>query len=280
MIPPSDHERTETEARLLRTARSYRAPDHIRRSTLEAVNAALATGAGAAATKGAFGPVRQMLSSPKLALGVLVLGVGFAAVFPLQTRQTGEVREPSEASEASQASQRAHLEPPALESAVATPSATPAPVAAAPSVPTVPVADTPPAPAMPRPAEPTRRTTPTREETRARVAEPAEGAAGSPAAAVERAPTDSLLAEIAALDRVRRALKQKDAIAALDALDAHRRRFPSGALHPEATALRVEALLARGDEAKARALAETFLAEHATSPLAPRVRALIGATKD
>lgn len=73
------------------------------------------------------------------------------------------------------------------------------------------------------------------------------------------------------------ALRAKDARAALDLLDRYDRDFPRGALAPEATVARIEALVAAGDLATARALAETFLAAHADSPLAHRVRRSVGA---
>jgi hypothetical protein len=60
-------------------------------------------------------------------------------------------------------------------------------------------------------------------------------------------PASSALAdEIAALDGAREALASGDAPRALRALDAHDRAFPRGALSPEATVLRIEALARRG----------------------------------
>jgi hypothetical protein len=46
-------------------------------------------------------------------------------------------------------------------------------------------------------------------------------------------------------------------------------------LTPEADVVRIEALLALGDMPAARARADRFLASHATSPLAARVRELV-----
>jgi hypothetical protein len=82
--------------------------------------------------------------------------------------------------------------------------------------------------------------------------------------------------EIASIDAARKALRAGDApgaIAELDRYDAKLGR--SGSLVPEATVLRIEALLARGDKPRATALANAFLAAHPKSPLAARVRALI-----
>ena len=85
----------------------------------------------------------------------------------------------------------------------------------------------------------------------------------------------SLVAETAALDAARRALRAHDPAAALDALDGYARAFPDGSLAPEATVVRIEALSVHGEHARARALAARFLAEHPTSPLADRVRTLM-----
>jgi outer membrane protein assembly factor BamD (BamD/ComL family) len=61
---------------------------------------------------------------------------------------------------------------------------------------------------------------------------------------------------------------------ALAALRSYAREHPHGALRQEATLLRIEALHRAGDRARARALAERFLADNPNSPHAPRVRAL------
>ncbi len=88
----------------------------------------------------------------------------------------------------------------------------------------------------------------------------------------------SLAEELAILDQVRAALARGDATSALRALDQREVRFPRGSLGPEAALLRVEALLSRGDEAGARALAEAFLAAHPSGPHAERMRSIIGRT--
>ena len=77
------------------------------------------------------------------------------------------------------------------------------------------------------------------------------------------------------LDEARSALAHKDVDSAERALDRYRERFPSGRLSEESVSLRIQALLARNDKAKARNLATRFLAEHPQSPLVPRVRALL-----
>jgi hypothetical protein len=89
------------------------------------------------------------------------------------------------------------------------------------------------------------------------------------------APT-SLTEEVAALDGAREALASGDAARALRGLDEHDRRFPGGMLGPEATVLRIEALLLRGDRASAARLGGAFLDAHPRSPHASRLRSLLG----
>ncbi len=90
-------------------------------------------------------------------------------------------------------------------------------------------------------------------------------------------PASSALAdEIAALDGAREALASGDSSRALRALDARDRAFPRGALGPEATVLRIEALALRGDRAAATRLAEAFLAASPRSPHASAIRTLLG----
>ncbi len=88
--------------------------------------------------------------------------------------------------------------------------------------------------------------------------------------------TDTLAAEIAAIDAARNALRSGDAKGALTLLDAYGRDFPKGSFGLEAQVLRIEALAAAGQREKARVLAERFLATHPNSVLAPRVRAVLG----
>jgi outer membrane protein assembly factor BamD (BamD/ComL family) len=68
------------------------------------------------------------------------------------------------------------------------------------------------------------------------------------------------------------AIQRGDYVSALAKLDEHQRSFPSGLLAEERTAARVVALCGANRQAEARALAATFLKQHPTSPLAPRVK--------
>ena len=63
---------------------------------------------------------------------------------------------------------------------------------------------------------------------------------------------------------------------ALEILRRYQDKYPAGSFRPEATALKVEALMKLGREAEARAIAERFVAEHRGSLLARRVAEIAG----
>jgi hypothetical protein len=111
-------------------------------------------------------------------------------------------------------------------------------------------------------------------------APPATGATAIlPAASAARAqqkPSDSLADELRMVDAAREALSAGNPGEAIAALDRYRSRYPRARLGDESTALRIEALLARGSKSEAVALAHRFLSAHPTSPLAQRVRTLVG----
>jgi len=102
--------------------------------------------------------------------------------------------------------------------------------------------------------------------------------------AVAEAPPVSaseLARETSSLYAVSATLRGGDAAQALRALDDFARAFPDGALAPEAAALKIDALMQLGDPASratAGRLALAFLRDHPRSPLAARVRALVGAS--
>jgi hypothetical protein len=92
---------------------------------------------------------------------------------------------------------------------------------------------------------------------------PAISAAGSaPASAPSSppAPLRTLGAELARVDRARAALARGDALQALHELDGYERAFPARQLGLEASMLRMEAHLRRGDLIRARELARRILA--------------------
>ncbi|MCA9593857.1 MAG: hypothetical protein KC776_11120 [Myxococcales bacterium] len=113
----------------------------------------------------------------------------------------------------------------------------------------------------------------TAEPERARAEEPA--AVASASAAPEAAPEPDVAAEVALLDRARGAMARGDSAGAIAALRKHDAEFKNGTLNPEADVLRIEALLGRGDSARAAGAARAFLASHGESPLVGRVRKLL-----
>jgi hypothetical protein len=84
--------------------------------------------------------------------------------------------------------------------------------------------------------------------------------------------------QIEFIDAVRAALSVGADRRALDLLRDYQDRYPSGSFRPEATALRVEALVKLGRQAEARSLAERFVVEHRGTLLAARVAELAGLT--
>jgi outer membrane protein assembly factor BamD (BamD/ComL family) len=77
------------------------------------------------------------------------------------------------------------------------------------------------------------------------------------------------------LDRARAAIVAGDAGAGLVALDRYAAAFPRGALAEEATLLRIKALVMRGDRARARALARSFMAARPRDPHIEELRLLL-----
>lgn len=86
---------------------------------------------------------------------------------------------------------------------------------------------------------------------------------------------DALGAEIALLDRARGALREHEGARAVAILSEYQLHFAHGVLRPEAEVLHIEALVQRGSTAKARQLAQRFIAEHPSHPLSDRVQRLL-----
>jgi len=86
------------------------------------------------------------------------------------------------------------------------------------------------------------------------------------------ASTNHLQEETALLAEVNAALGAGQLRGALDLLDTYDRRFPNGVLREESSATRVVALCQLEHGPRASALAKRFLAQHASSPLVPRVQ--------
>ncbi len=119
--------------------------------------------------------------------------------------------------------------------------------------------------------------------------------AGDSAAGTEQAPSTSarnlgandqaaqegsMADEIAMIDAASALVRAGNHGAALRAIQAYRKRFPSGRFAPEALALEIEALHASGKVDAARALAEQFIASSPESPIANRISKLVGLSDD
>ncbi len=87
-----------------------------------------------------------------------------------------------------------------------------------------------------------------------------------------KANTLQLSEEIRLIDSARSSVRNGEPRSALRALNQYRTRFPQGRFSLEATALRIEALAASGERAKARVLAQRFIQHHPKSLLVERVR--------
>jgi hypothetical protein len=114
------------------------------------------------------------------------------------------------------------------------------------------------------------------EASRDRIDAPSAPAPLPPATEFDEKPTDSSLRdETRELDRARAAIARGNPRAALAELDRYDAAFRPGALAPEATLLRVRALLAAGDRAGAQTLARSFAAAHPESPHLAQLRGLL-----
>ena len=82
--------------------------------------------------------------------------------------------------------------------------------------------------------------------------------------------------EIAFLDGARAALSAGDGRRALELVRRYQEKFPRASFRPEATAIKIEALVKLDRQADARALAVRFVTENRGSLLAKRVAALVG----
>jgi hypothetical protein len=107
----------------------------------------------------------------------------------------------------------------------------------------------------------------------ARIA-PIAPAKSTPGASVEKRDED-LASERALLERARVALGRGDATGALEALDRHAARHPSGRLAEEREVLAVQALVSAGRKDEANARAARFHREHPSSAFGSAVDALV-----
>jgi hypothetical protein len=89
-------------------------------------------------------------------------------------------------------------------------------------------------------------------------------------------PVPALERETSLVDAARRSLARGDAKHALETLSGYEASFPRGALRPEASVLKVRALLGAGDRAGAEALGRRVITAAPESEHADAVRAALG----
>lgn len=132
-------------------------------------------------------------------------------------------------------------------------------------------------PALPAPSPPTSGPDPAPSPAPTRPSRARPAPSPAPAASPLPAPSDSLRAETELLARGWRALAEPDLDAALAVVREHERHHPDGALAPERDAL-AAVVACDLDRERGQQLAREFLAGHARSPLARRVREACGLT--
>jgi hypothetical protein len=97
----------------------------------------------------------------------------------------------------------------------------------------------------------------------------------SPAAEMVTSPSE-LVAQVAALDRARAALRAGSARQSVALLDRFDRSYPRSSLAPEATVVRVSALLALGQRARATDLVRAYCRSGGRGAYGHRLMALVG----
>jgi hypothetical protein len=102
----------------------------------------------------------------------------------------------------------------------------------------------------------------------------------APAAASRRSRTATAAGAVAEqtafIDTARAAVAERSDGRALEILRRYQEKYPAGLFRPEATALKVEALVHLGRDDEARALAQRFVAEHRGTLLGARVAEIAG----
>lgn len=224
------------------------APEAVRNGILAALSTAGALGASSAVAGATLGALRR-LGLVKWIATTAILGTAGVGAYvamnrtPVSTANAGRAREPKQAV--------AHGD----EAPIALPPTTEAsatPVSSAGDAPENGVSS---------PAAPAQR-----HRAVSKAASPDE---------VNASEVPSLEGEVAALDLARTVLNGGNPVRTLELLDQYERAFPKGALRPEATYLRIQALSKSGQGGAARDLAARFLAHHPKSPHAAQLQALI-----
>ena len=113
---------------------------------------------------------------------------------------------------------------------------------------------------------------------------PLTGAGPAPAArpgtslAAKPSAASTFQEQLALLETARSALARGDTEACLRTTDRYDERFRSGLFSDEIAVMRIEALAARGDHARAQTLGEAFLARNPDSAYASRLRSILTTT--
>jgi len=81
--------------------------------------------------------------------------------------------------------------------------------------------------------------------------------------------------ELELVSAARSALQRGDVPSCMRSVEAYCERFGAGTFAQEIEVIRIEGMMTAGERTRARAAAETFLASHAASPYADRVRSLL-----
>jgi len=289
----------ELERILLRAGRDS-APRGAKRRAIVAATSALAVttvGAGTAAGAAAAGKASATATTFLTLKWVVVVGVASVSV-AAGTVAVQSVRAQSAAaavaSETMPARATPHGKPPApskgslssLVSPLDPPAAEPAALAPSSSPPEAPPVA--PAPVIAVPA-PSTRLAPTALQARvspAVVTSPSpsvseRSAASAPASKGETpaAAGANPAAELAILDQAREAIGDREPARGISILDDYGRRFPSGVMGPEASILRIEALVASGDRDGAKRAGDAFLRANPASPYASRIASLLAAPR-
>jgi hypothetical protein len=112
------------------------------------------------------------------------------------------------------------------------------------------------------------------------IAAASEGALRPNGSAVASISGSSAAAELVLLDRARSAIAAGNPGGGLVVLDEYAAEFPRGVMAPEASVLRIEALAAAGDHARAKRVAIDFLGANPSSPYAARIESVVGPTNE
>ncbi len=115
-------------------------------------------------------------------------------------------------------------------------------------------------------------TEPAAEPLRPQQAERESEKATTPRGGTRSPASPQLSEEIRLIDSARTSLRQGEPRVAIRYLSQYSARFPNGRFSLEAAALRIESLAASGEQSRARALAQRFIANHPKSLLVERVR--------